>query len=124
MPIPTNNQFNLFDKEGKTDSNQVLWDRFVRLGERIGDGDMDASEAKWVNREYKKLMLILCPDIKESLKVKRKQKAQRVNEQMLKLLQIKKCECGGSLRQSRSGSKIAYCTICNNRYKARKTNAK
>lgn len=105
-------------------NNQFLWDQFIRLGERIGDGDLDASEAKWVNREYKKLMLILCPDIKESFKLKRKQKATRINEQMLKLLEIKKCTCGGSLRQSRSGSKIAYCTICNTRYKASKTNAK
>ena len=124
MPIPENNQINLFDKGEKFDDNRFLWDQFCRLGERIGDGDMDASEAKWVNREYKKLMLILCPDIKESFKIKRKEKATRINEKMLKLLEIKKCKCGGSLKQSRSGSKIAYCTICNARYKARKTNAK
>jgi hypothetical protein len=33
------------------DTNKHLWDTFARLGERIGDGDMDANEARWVNHK-------------------------------------------------------------------------
>jgi hypothetical protein len=103
------------------DKNQHLWDTFARLGERIGDGDMDADEARWVNREYKRLSRILVPEINEVYKKQRQAKAIHINEKMAKLLAIKKCDCGGTLEQSRSGSKIAYCKVCNKRYKASKS---
>ena len=103
------------------DDNQHLWDRFVKLGERIGDGDLDASESRWMNREYSKLSKILIPELKEQAKEQRSNKAKNINEQMIKLLAIKKCSCGGELKQSRSGSKIVYCKVCNKRYSACKT---
>lgn len=96
------------------------WDRFARLGEAIGDGDLSASESKWMNREYKKLSRALIPEIDEKYKVQRKLKAHRINEQMTELLKIKKCACGGTLQQARSGSKICYCIVCNSRYAATK----
>ena len=100
------------------DGKKFMWEQFCRLGERIGDGDMDADEEKWVNREYKRLSRILVPEIDEHYKEVRKAKAIRVNEQIKKLIEIKKCDCGGSLRQSRAGSKICYCKLCNKRFKA------
>jgi len=106
------------DNKNKNEPPQHLWDTFARLGERIGDGDMDANEAKWVNREYKRLSRILVPEIDEAYKKKRQAKAIHINEQMAKLLAIKKCDCGGDLEQSRSGSKICYCKVCNKRHKA------
>ncbi len=109
------------DKEDKNKHPDRLWDTFARLGERIGDGDMDANEAKWVNREYKRLSRILVPEINEAYKNKRKAKAIHINEQMAKILAEKKCTCGGQLLQSRSGSKIAYCKECDKRHKATKS---
>lgn len=109
------------DKNKEKEHPQHLWDTFARLGERIGDGDMDTDEARYVNREYKKLSRILVPEIDEAYKEQRKAKALRINEQMVKLLAEKKCTCGGELKQSRSGSKIAYCKTCDKRYKATKS---
>ena len=106
------------------EKNKHLWDQFIRLGERIGDGDLDASESRWMNREYKKLSRILVPEINEAYKEQIKAKALRINEQIKNLIAIKNCKCGGSLRQSRSGSVICYCNKCDKRYKAtsKKTN--
>lgn len=103
------------------DENKHLWDRFVRLGERIGDGDLEGSESKWMNREYSKLARIIIPEIKDQEKEKRANKAKNINEQMVKLLSEKKCSCGGNYKQSRSGSKVAYCQDCNKRVKACKS---
>lgn len=105
----------------REEHQQHLWERFCRLGERIGDGDLEGSEKKWFNREYSRLAKILIPEIKAQDKVKRAAKAKNVNEQMTKLLSENKCQCGGYYKQSRSGSKIAYCESCNKRVMACKT---
>ncbi len=101
--------------------NQHLWNQFIRLGERIGDGDLDASESRWMNKEYSKLSKILIPELKEKAKEQRANKAKNINEQMVKLLSDKNCMCGGSYKQSRSGSKVAYCQSCNKRVMACKS---
>ncbi len=106
------------EKDKKNEPPKHLWDRFIMLGERIGDGDLDANESKWMNREYLSLAKQLDPEIKESFKKKRQEKALRINEQMAKLLADKKCSCGGEMEQSRSGSIICYCKVCNKRFKA------
>lgn len=107
--------------KGQEPDNKHLWDQFAILGERIGDGDLGPDE-KWVAREYKRLSKILVPEIRESFQQKRKQKAENINAQMQKLFLTKRCtkeSCGGELKQSRSGSKVCYCTICKSRYKAK-----
>ena len=109
------------DKPIEHEPSQHLWDTFAKLGERIGDGDMDANEARWVNREYKRLSRILVPEINEHYNEQRKAKADRINEQIKNLILVKKCTCGGSLRQSRAGSIVCYCILCKKRYKATKT---
>lgn len=42
-----------------------------------------------------------------------------IDEQMISLLASKKCDCGGQLKQARSGSKVAYCENCNQRFEAK-----
>lgn len=101
-----------------TKENQHLWDQFIRLGERIGDGDLDASESRWMNKEYKNLSRILIPELKEKDKAARKNRATIIDDSMNKLLETNFCKCGGKLKQSRSGSKICYCELCNMRYRA------
>lgn len=118
--MPDNTQPTLF--EPNDDGNELLWRRFIQLGERIGDGDLEGSEKKWIEREYKKLMHILVPATKQADKERRKIKALHINAQMAERLKEWVCKqegCCGKLIQARSGSKICYCTICNQRYKAR-----
>lgn len=100
------------------EGNQHLWDRFIRIGERIGDGDLDSSESRWMNREYRKLSRILIPEIKEQEKEERKAKADRINLQMIPFLENKKCVCGEKLIQSKKGTLGIKCTVCDKRYKA------
>jgi hypothetical protein len=93
------------------------WERFCRLGEMIGDGLHH--EEPWISKEYKRLMLKLNPDIKKVLQEQRKVKANRIQEQMEKLMKEIPCkECGGELYQKRKGTKICYCRNCNGRFKA------
>lgn len=105
--------------DSEKEENQFLWRQFCRLGEMMGDGLHHEPDGKWIEREYKHLARILIPELKTQDKERRKLKALNIDEQMQKLLLERKCSCGGTLKQSRSGSKVCYCTECNARYKAR-----
>lgn len=99
--------------------DQHLWSQFVKLGGMMGDGLHHEPDGKWIVKEYNKLAKILIPELKEQNKERRKLKAENINEQIQKLILEKKCgKCNGELRQSRSGSKIVYCVVCNSRFKA------
>lgn len=115
-------QNNLFPEEEKPKrDNSFEWEQFARLGEMIGDGLHNEPDGKWISKEYKRLMLLLNPDIKQSLADQRKAKNERIDNQILKLIATRKCtqkDCGGQLYQSRSGSKIMFCSKCKARYKA------
>jgi hypothetical protein len=100
-------------------NNDFLWRQFCKLGEMIGDGLHYEPDGKWISQEYRKLAKILLPYTKEERQLKSTLKVDSINSQMKKLLEEKKCSCGGALRQSRSGAKVAYCQTCNARYKAR-----
>lgn len=124
MKKTPDNQPKLFEEEipdnVKKASDDFHWRQFCRLGEMMGDGLHHESDGKWIVREYNQLARILIPEFKEKEKERRKLKSERINEHMQKLLLEKKCECGGMLIQSRSGSKVCYCSKCNQRYKAGK----
>lgn len=96
-----------------------LWRQFCRLGEMMGDGLHYESDGKWIAKEYRKLAQILIPEMKEENAISRKLKAANIDTQMAKLLEGKKCNCGGEIKQGRSGTKVAYCQKCNARYVAR-----
>lgn len=99
------------------EGNQHLWDRFIWLGDKIGEGDLEPSELKGYNREYKRLMKILVPEVAEDLKKARQQRNQMINEAAKKFLDEHPCpECGGPRQQTRSGSKTITCTPCNLRW--------
>lgn len=99
------------------DENKRLHEQLIKLGDMMGDGLHHEPDGAWISREYGKVFNALYPEHK---KERRKRKAEAVNEQMAKLLEIKSCTCGGKLEQRRSGTKIAYCTKCGMRYKATK----
>ncbi len=90
-----------------------------KLGEMMGDGLHHEPGGEWISREYKKLAKALIPEIAQAERKRSQQKAIHTNEQLAKLLLTRKCDCGGQLKQSRSGSRVCYCTVCNSRYKAR-----
>ena len=92
-----------------------LHNQLVKLADMMGDGLHYEPDGKWISKEYKKIFNQLYPEQKKEA---RKNKSDRTNEQMKKLLEIKSCSCGGKLKQSRSGSKIVYCEFCNKRLKA------
>lgn len=102
--------------------NAHLWEQFCRLGEMIGDGLHYEKDGKWITKEYRKLAKILIPVSKEESALIRKLKNNKVNSQMATLLENKKCDCGGEIKQKRSGTKVAYCQKCNTRYVARTSN--
>jgi len=94
----------------------LLWSQFCKLGEMMGDGLHNEPDGKWISKEYKRLYKILMP---EQTAINRKLKAEAIDAQMAKLLEGRKCDCGGEIKQGRSGSKVAYCKNCNNRFVAR-----
>jgi len=100
------------------EDNQFLWNQLIKLGDMMGDGLHHEPDGKWISDEYGKIARILMPDTFKEIK---KAKALRVNTMMNTLLSEKKCNCGGTLKQARSGSKIAYCQTCKARYKAKIT---
>lgn len=85
----------------------------------MGDGLHHEPDGKWIEREYRRTLKALDPDIYKDM---RKHKANSIDKQMAALLAEKKSSCcDAALRQSRKGSKVAYCTKCNNRFKAKST---
>lgn len=99
--------------------NTFLHNQLIKLGDMIGDGLHNEPDGRWIEKEYKKIAKIVIPELREQEKERRKKKAIHIDEQMIKLLSWKKCDCGGNLKQSRSGSKVGYCEKCNARWVAK-----
>lgn len=97
--------------------DDCLHRQLIKLGDMMGDGLHHEPDGKWIEKEYARVFNALYPDVR---KQRRAKKAIAINENMLKLFKTFKCSCGGELKQSRSGSKVAYCVKCNLRYKAGK----
>lgn len=100
--------------------NEHLWRQFCKLGEMMGDGLHYEADGKWIAKEYRQLARVLIPKIKEQEAAERKMKNEAIDIQITKLLTKHKCSCGGNLKQKRSGTKIVYCEMCNNRYRITK----
>lgn len=103
--------------------NQHLWDRFIRLGEMIGDGLH--YEEPWISKDYKQLMKILCPPTPEEKAIKseiRRKKNENIDKQIQERLITDKCsKCNSDLKQTRKGSKVVQCVNkdCKARYQYR-----
>lgn len=103
-----------------TEGKDLQWRQFCRLGEMIGDGLH--YEEPWILKEYKQLQSILLPEAtkmeKERNKKVRQEKNKQLNELIAKKLEVDKCsQCGGNLKQTRSGAKVVKCINCGTRYK-------
>jgi len=101
----------------KNNNDEFLWSQFCRLGERIGDGDLDKDEL-WMHKEYKRLAKILIPDYTKMETQIRKDKNLALNKRVKELIKDSSCHhCLGELKQSRSGSKVLICVKCKTRYR-------
>jgi hypothetical protein len=104
-------------EQNKERGNQLEWNQFCRLGEMIGDGLHNETDGKWITKEYNRLAKILIPPVRNP--EQNKTKNANIDNQMSALLKEKKCDCGGEIKQKRSGAKVAYCIDCNARYVAK-----
>jgi len=94
--------------------DDYLHRQLVRLGDMMGDGLHHESDGKWIEKEYAKIFNTLYPEHK---KERRRRSIERINERVKPFVDNHKCTCGGSLKQSRSGSLTLECTECTLRFK-------
>lgn len=90
-----------------------LSNQLIKLGDMMGDGLHH--EEPWIAREYRQTLKALYPDI---FKRQRAERAAMINRNMAALLAEKKCPCGGTLKQTRAGTRACACTACGRKFKA------
>jgi hypothetical protein len=102
--------------------NEFEWRQFCNLGEMMGDGLHHEPGGNWISKEYRKLAKILLPESETEKTFRLRNnaaKAENINKQMAEVLAKKNCQCGGTLKQVRSGAKVACCQTCNAKYTAK-----
>ena len=96
----------------KSQFEDVLYKRLVRLGDMMGDGLHLEPGGKWIEKEYERILI----ELGIAKPKKRKSNVQKINEYMTNRLKVAKCLCGSELKQSRSGSFIGVCDKCGKRF--------
>ncbi|WP_218169593.1 hypothetical protein [Pseudomonas gingeri] len=94
------------------DPNAELHRQLVRLGDMIGDGMADEPDGAWIKKEYREV----CKSLGYVKARPRRNRGPAINAAVAKYLETARCECGGQLVQSRSGSKRVDCIACRKRY--------
>lgn len=97
------------------EARKRLGDQLIRLGDMMGDGLHHEPDGAWISREYKQVMKALYPGI---FKRQRLIKNAAIDKNMAELAAAKKCTCGGTLKQKRSGARRLKCVACPKEYKA------
>jgi len=101
----------MIDKERKKS-----WDRFIQLGEIIGDGDHD--DLASLKREYKALAMELIPEYGKIQRDKQSAKTLLTNKLVKAYIDAgNKCPyCKGPIEQTRSGAMKVCCKPCNKKF--------
>lgn len=88
--------------------------QLIKLGDMMGDGLHLEPDGKWISQEYRRVAKALGYPVSPS----RKSNVAGINEAMKEALKTAKCQCGGKLKQTRSGSYRAKCIApnCTNKY--------
>lgn len=107
----------LFSQLPKENNDDYLQRQLIKLGDMMGDGLHHEPDGKWIEKEYTAIAKRLYP---EAYVDASKRRTDARNEQMKEILKENKCTCGGILKQTRSGAKVAACMICGTRYKVSK----
>lgn len=91
----------------QAETREHLHRQLVKLGDMMGDGLHKEPDGKWIEREYRKVMVAL------GMIPKRKNNSSAINQRMAQRVKDVSCKnCGGQLKQTRSGSKRAACVTC------------
>jgi len=93
------------------ETNAQLHRDLIKLGDMIGDGLHREPGGQWINKEYRKVLKAL------GMLPPRQNNTARIDEHMIKRISDVSCgNCNGQLKQTRSGSKRAYCLGCNTKW--------
>jgi signal transduction histidine kinase len=100
--------------EADNEDKKYLHQQLIKLGDMMGDGLHLESGGRWISREYSKISKALYgAKVSHDMAVKR---VEEINRRMAPALEKSRCTCGGTLKQARSGSLRACCTVCPKRY--------
>lgn len=99
-------------------NNDFLYRQLEKLGEMMGDGLHLEPDGKWIEIEYTRIAKQL------GLIPKRKINTKYINSVVERGLKTLKCECGGTLKQTRKGSYVVKCERCGNKYKIKRRKIK
>lgn len=98
------------EKLSYEDDRSYLFRQLVRLGDMMGDGMHLESDGKWISKEYRRVAKALGYTMPSK---KRADNSGAINQRMDERVKQVPCgKCGGTLKQSRSGSMQAKCTSC------------
>ncbi|QUG77929.1 hypothetical protein GKQ23_13745 [Erwinia sp. E602] len=102
--------------QAEREKNQFAEDRerlsrqLIRLGDMIGDGLHLEPDGKWISKEYRRVAKALGYELG---KRPRRNNGDAINQRMAERVNEVRCQkCGGSLKQTRSGSLQAKCESC------------
>lgn len=99
-------------------NDEFLYRQLEKLGEMMGDGLHLEPDGKWIEKEYKKIAKQL------GLIPKRKINTEYINLVVENGLKTLKCDCGGTLKQTRKGSFNVKCEYCGHKYKIKRRKIK
>lgn len=102
----------------KSLDQDFLYSQLIKLGDMMGDGLHLEPDGKWISKEYRKVTKAL--GLNTPVK-RRPRTAEQITEIDTRMAQrVIECECPlckkASLKQIRSGSMKAKCTICSRGY--------
>lgn len=89
------------------EAKRSLGDQLIKLGDMMGDGAHLEPDGKWIEQDYRRVARAL------GYTPARANNNAAINTRMLQRVAEQKClSCGGTLKQTRSGSMKARCVSC------------
>ncbi|WP_426237396.1 hypothetical protein [Pseudomonas sp. TWP3-2] len=92
------------------DPKARLHNDLIKLGDMLGDGLGHEPDGKWIGQEYRRVAKAL------GYGPPRRNNGAAINARVSSYLETARCECGGLLKQKRSGSMRVFCTACCKNY--------
>ena len=95
------------EKQPESEATSRLHNQLIKLGDMMGDGQHHEPDGKWIEREYRKVCKAL------GIIKNRPRRTDEINNRMAQRVADVSCgKCGGTLKQTRSGSKRSICQSC------------